>query len=257
MDGRDSIQSLLVQRKLTRAIAETARAQMTEYLTALAPLLRPKTVLGDYIHGSAKESTRRSEKAYKELQALYASVAPTLPFSLPPDLSPPLSFGGVGLDITPVEYAHVITSGDDTRTITVRKPLTWVLTYAGYGPARLPDLLASKQRRAGDELQQFVLGYALLRVVIENSPGLAQMCQALHFPLTSTTSSEYGALPITRIGLGVETSLPSDAVILETAELTGMDAFEEVVNVQDLSSLRDPFKDRLLDVARQHAPEQV
>ena len=49
MDGRDSTQSLLVLRKLTRAIADVVRAQMTEYLAALAPLLRPKMVLGDYV----------------------------------------------------------------------------------------------------------------------------------------------------------------------------------------------------------------
>jgi hypothetical protein len=36
-----------------------------------------------------------------------------------------------------------------------------------------------------------------------------------------------------------------------------MDAFEEVVNVKDLSQLRDPLKQRLLDIARQHMPELV
>jgi len=55
----------------------------------------------------------------------------------------------------------------------------------------------------------------------------------------------------------VSTRRPSDQVILQSAELTGMDAFEEVVNVPDLAQLRDPLKERLLDVARQHAPELV
>jgi hypothetical protein len=32
-----------------------------------------------------------------------------------------------------------------------------------------------------------------------------------------------------------------------------MDAFEEVVNVEDISRLGDPFKDRLLEIARQQA----
>ena len=76
MDGRDSIQSLLVRRKLTRAIADLARAQMLEYLAVLAPLLRPRTVLGDFIHGASKEGAPRAEKAYKQLQALYAAIAP-------------------------------------------------------------------------------------------------------------------------------------------------------------------------------------
>ena len=46
MNGRDSIQSLLVLRKLTRAMTEATRVQMTEHLTTLTPLLRPKIVLG-------------------------------------------------------------------------------------------------------------------------------------------------------------------------------------------------------------------
>ena len=36
-----------------------------------------------------------------------------------------------------------------------------------------------------------------------------------------------------------------------------MDAFEEVVKVEDLSELRDPFKERLMEIARQQAPELV
>ena len=74
MDGRDSTQSLLVLRKLTRAIADVVRAQMTEHLATLAPLLRPKMVLGDHVEDGTKESTRRSDKAFKELQALYETI---------------------------------------------------------------------------------------------------------------------------------------------------------------------------------------
>src|SRR5882762_4532152 len=117
MDGRDSTQSLLVLRKLTRAIAEVVRAQMTEHLATLAPLLRPKMVLGDYVEDGTKEATRRSEKAYKELQALYESVASTKPFNVPRELPTPLRLAGSGLEITPVETARVIKSGSDSRTI--------------------------------------------------------------------------------------------------------------------------------------------
>ena len=256
MDGRDNIQSLLVRRKLTRAIAEAARSQMLEYLSVLAPLLRPRAVLGDFVHGTSRETVPRAEKAFKELQALYATVAAARPFTLAPELSPPLNFSGVGLDITPVDYPHVIKSGPDERTIMVRRPLSWVLTYSGFGPSRLPDLLSPKQR-TGDGLQQYVLSQVLLAIVIANSQGLVTMCEALHFPLSTTTLPATGALPITRIGLALETSLPSNEVILESAALTGMDAFEEVVDVTQLPSLRDPLKDRLIELARQHVPELV
>jgi hypothetical protein len=256
MDGRDSTQSLLGLRKLTRAIADVVRGQMTEYLATLAPLLRPKMVLGDHVEDGSKESTRRSDKAFKEFQALYDSVAGTKPFNLPRELTLPLRLAGSGLEITPVDTAHVIKSGSDTRTIMVRSPLTWSLTYSGYPPTRLPELLKVKLQ-TGDELGQLVVSYLLMHVVVTNSPGLMSVFNALHFPITTTTIPEFGPLPITRIGVAVSTTRPSDDVILQSAELTGMDAFEEVVNVQDLSQLRDPLKHRLMEIARQQAPERV
>ena len=256
MDGRDSTQSLLVLRKLTRAIADAVRGQMTEHLATLAPLLRPKMVLGDHVEDGTKESTRRSEKAFKELQALYETVSTAKPFNLPRELSLPIRLAGSGLEITPVDTAHVIRSGSETRTIMVRSPLTWTLTYSGYPPTRLPDLLKAKLQ-TGDDLLQLVVSYLLMHVVTTNSPGLNKVFEALHFPITTTTLPEFGPLPITRIGVGISTRRPTDDVILQSAELTGMDAFEEVVNVQDLSRLSDPLKDRLVELARQHAPELV
>src|SRR6478672_3867169 len=103
MDGRDSTHSLLVLRKLTRAIADVARVQMTEYLATLAPLLRPTMVLGDYIEGGAKESTRRADKAFKELQGLHETMAGTKPYNLPRELTLPLRFSMTALEITPVD----------------------------------------------------------------------------------------------------------------------------------------------------------
>lgn len=254
MDERDSTQSLLVLRKLTRAIADIVRAQMTEYLAAFAPLLRPKLVLGDYVEDGSKESTRRSEKAFKELQALYEAVSAAKPFNISRELTLPLRLAGTGVEITPVDTAHVIQQGSDSRTIMVRSPLTWTLTYAGYAPTRLPELLKAKLQ-TGDELWHLVVSYLLLHVVTTNSPALMRAFEALHFPITTTTLPEYGPLPITRIGFAISTRRPSDDVILQSAEVTGMDAFEEVVNVRDLSGLRDPLKERLMEVARQHAPD--
>jgi hypothetical protein len=255
MSGRDAVPSLLVRRRLTRVIAEIAKSQMTEYLATVAPLLRPRVVLGDYVEDGSKETTRRSEKAYKDLVTLYESVAATKPFNLPRELQLPLRISGTaGLEITPVDTAHPIQSASGMRTISVRSPLLWTLSYSGYAPGRLPELLKNKLR-VGDELTQFVLSCLLLHVVIENSPGLTSMLQALHFPVTTTTVPESGPLPITRIGVAISTMRPSDDVMLESAELTGMDAFEEVVNLDDLSKMPDPLNDRLREAVREHAPD--
>ena len=256
MNGRDSIQSLLALRKLTRAITDVVRVQMAEYLKTLTPLLRPHVVLGEYIHGGQKEPTRKADKIFKDLQSMYETVAASKPYHLPRELNPPLDFPRVGLEITPLDYIHVIQTGGETRRIKVRCPLTWVLTYTDFPPNRLQELLETKVRDTS-EIQRFVLSYLVLHLLTTNEPGLMQIFDALHFPVTTTKSPQFGELPITRIGIPIATTRPSDAVVIESAELTGMDAFEEVVQVEDIARLADPLKTRLLEIARQQAPELV
>lgn len=253
-EERDSIETILVLRKLTRAVADALRAQMLEYLGTLSPLLRPKSVLGDYVQGGVKEPARKADKAFKELQALYETVATVKPFNLPRELKPPIDVPNANLEVTPLDYAHVARANAESRTITVRSPLTWVLSYSGFSPSRFKELLETKGR-SNDEVQRFVLSYLTMHVVASNQTGVTQMLDALHFPVSTATSPEFGGLPITRIGMAVSTSRASDDVILQSAELTGMDAFEEVVNVRDIPNLRDPLKDRLLEIIRTHAPD--
>lgn len=256
MNGRDGVQSLLVLRKLTRAVTDVVRVQMTEYLKVLTPLLRPKAVLGDYVLGGPKEPSRKSDKAFADLQALYDSVAGARPFILPRELTAPLSFPGVGLEITPLDYFHVAQSGNITRKIRIRCPLTWVLTYTDFPPNRLQELLDTKARSV-EELQRFVLNYLVIHLAATSDPALRQLFESLHFPLTTSKAPQFGELPITRIGIGIATTRPSDAIVIESAELTGMDVFEEVVQVEDIARLSDPLKDRLLDIVRNEAPELV
>lgn len=253
MDGRDSVKSLLVLRKLTRAIADAARSQLTEYLTTLTPLLQPQGVLGDYVQGTQKEPVLKAEQAFKDLKALYESIAPAKPLNLRRELSPPFSFSNVSLDITPLDYVHVAQTESGPRSITVRSPLTWTLSYSGFSPKRLQEVLDQNVR--GDELQKFILSYLIIHVVTRYRPGVMKILEGLHFPMTTTTLPEFGELPITRIGIGIATSRPSDEVVVESAELTGMDTFEEVVNVEDIARLPDPFKARLTEIAGKHIPE--
>ena len=255
MSDRDNIQSLLALRKLTRAITDVVRVQMSDYLKTLTPLVRPQVTLGEYVQGGQKDAGRKADKAFKDLQTMYETVAPTKPFFLQRELNPPLDFPRVGLEITPLDYVHVAQAGATNRKIKVRSPLTWVLTYTDFPPTRLQELLDSKGRDAG-EVQRFVLSYLVLHLVLQD-PMLTQIFTALHFPIATTKMPQFGELPITRIGIPVATTRPSDAVVIESAELTGMDAFEEVVDVEDLKRLGDPLKERLLDIARQQMPELV
>ena len=257
MNGRDSIQSLLVLRKLTRAITEVVRAQMADHLATLTPLLRPTAVLGEYVQGGQKEGTRKADKAFRDLDALYQSVCTTKPFNLPREMpTPPLSILSTGLEITAYDYPYQVKTDASARTIMVRAPLTWTLTYTGFGPARLHELLGTKMR-SNEEVLKVALSYLALHVVLTNQPGLGKIFEAMHLPITTVKVPEFGDLPVTRIGASVVTRRPSDAVLVESAELTGMDAFEEVVELEEIARLRDPLRESLMNVAREQAPELV
>jgi hypothetical protein len=252
MADRDGTESLLVLRKLTRAIADAVRTDVTGHLTTLAPLLRPQTVLGDFILGGVKENTRRAEQALKEVKELYEAIAPAKPFNLRRELTTPFNFSNPGLEISPVDYVHqaVVTNG--TRAIAVRAPLTWTISYSGYAPSRLAEVLDPRVR--GEALQQFILSHIILHVVTKHQRGVTAILDELRYPVTAAKSPELGDLPLTRISVPVSTERPGDDVVVESAGLTGIDAFEEVVKVGDLAALREPFKERLLAIARETAP---
>lgn len=242
---------ILVLRKLTRAIAEHLRGQMRNHLSTLAPLLRPRVVLGDYVQSSTKEMTRGADKAFKELQSLYERIAPSKPFNLPPELNPPIEIVNTALEMTPMEYMHEARTERESKVVTVTSPLKWVLTYSGFPHARLREL-ASSRNRNNNELKEFILHYLVMHVVITGQPGITQILDALHFPITSERLPESGELPITCISSSISTVRPPDEVIIENTEISGMDAFEEVVVLDDITNMRSLLKDKLIEIVRSH-----
>ncbi len=249
MNERYSTKRLLALRKLTRAVGDLLRGQLKEDVETLAPLLRPRNVLGEYVQPASKETVKGAEAAFKELQSLYETVAVSKPFHLPKELKPPLAVMSTALELTPMDYAHVAKTDRDSKTVMVNSPLKWLLTYAGFGPRRLRELLAERNR-TGDELQQFVLHYLMLHIVLAKQTGVTKLLEALHFPVSSGRLADCGELPVAYIGACLTTVRPPDDVIIQSTEISGMDAFEEVVNPEDIVALRDPLQARLLELAK-------
>jgi hypothetical protein len=245
MEEDYTTQKLLTLRKLTRTAGDIINGQMKEYIASLAPLFRPRGIFGEHIQGGGKEVVKGSEQAFKELKALYENVATVAPFYLPKELNSPLMQMTSSLELTLWEYQHTATTDRETKTIVVTCPFKSMVTYAGYSLRQLKELLVSRNRNDG-ELQQFVLHYLGMHIVISKQPGLVNILNTLHYPLASSQLPGFGALPITYITSSISTSLPPDALVIESTELSGKDAFEELINVEDVANLGDPFKDRLI-----------
>ena len=249
MEAQYSTKRLLALRKLTRAIAELLRNQLSEYLGTLAPLLRPRTVLGEYIGGSARDLIKAPEKAFQDLQRIYQAAA--TPYGLAAELTPPFNNVSSTWEFTPLEYLHTARNEPGSKNIAVTSPLKWVLFYSGFPLSRLRELLAARSRDE-KELSDFMLHYSILQLVIYRQPGIGKMLEALRFPMSVMRLPEFGELPVICIASAVTTARPPDAVLIESTELSGQDAFEEVVDQETIRNLRDPLREQLVEVARGH-----
>ena len=249
MEENYSLPRLLTLRKLTRAVTEVLRGQMKDYLTTIAPLLRPKAILGEYLKSSARETVPGASAAFKEFQNLYETVARNKPFLLNKELDATIEIMNTTIESTPMEYAHEAEADNQRKTIAMTSPLKSILTYSGYSPAKLKELLADRYRTP-EKVQEFLVHYLALHVTITRQPGLSQMLASLHFPLTTIRLPEFGELPITCLSAAITTIRPPDSVLIESTEFSGLDAFEEVVSLADIAGLRDPLKERLLEIAK-------
>ena len=249
-----SLQRLLTLRRLTRAISDLLSAQLKEHLNALGPVLRPRNVFGEFVSGAGKDMRRGPEQVFRELQTVYQSVAAAKPFGLTVELSPPLELSAPGLELVPIEYAHAIQRAAGAKTVTVTSPLQWVLFYPGFTPGRLKELAAAKDAPSRD-VQQFILHYTALNFVLMKQPGVVRLLEALRYSVNTVRLPELGQVPVTAIAGPVTTVRPPDDLILDSTELSGKDVFEEVVNLEDIRVMRDPLREKIVELARSFGEE--
>jgi len=242
------VRKLLLLRKVTRAIQQAMRARLEQHLAALLPLIRPKAVFGDFVVGRVKEMPNFADKAFAEFTTHYQSVAEAKPFQLPKELRPPLELVISPLELTPVETSYVADSGGDKKTITLTMPLNWVLTYPGCSPQVLREAMA--QRNAQARVQEIVIHDVALNMMLKKQPGFVRLLEALRFSVSQTQIPDFANLPVTVIGCPVTTMRPPDEVIIENTEVSGMDVFEEVVNLEDVFNMQDKMKEELVELVK-------
>jgi hypothetical protein len=96
----------------------------------------------------------------------------------------------------------------------------------------------------------------MMYTVVSKQPGLGHTLEALRFPIAFERSEEFGSLPLTYIVPPISTIRLPDEVIIQSTEISGMDAVEEVVNVSDIGKLSDPLKDKLTGLLKAHGLER-
>jgi len=237
-------QRLLELRKLTRSVADLLRGELKQILATLMPLLEPRTLLGHYVQGAPKDPVRGGDRVFKELIGAYEGVAGSRPFSLPRDLKAPIPVDSSALEFAPFEYPHPAKGRRGGKTVRITSPLQWVVSYSGFTPDRLKEALGAGDSSGATILEQ-VLHPLLLHVAFQQK-GVAPLFEALRFPVSTRHLPELGNLPITVVSAAIPTMRPPDETIIESTEVSGSNAFEEVVELSAVREVKDPLRDKLL-----------
>ncbi len=236
-----SISRLLFLRKITRSVSDYLISQLKEQLVTLSPLLRPRRLLGDYIESGIPEQVVDADKNFAALNEIYARAAGK-PFDLPRPLRSPLRPIGLAIEIYPWEYNREIQAGSAAKTVTLSSPVKYVISYtSGLSLSRLRQGAAGKEDQKQEDIREFVIRACLIHLMLGKYEGIANLFRSLRWEVRTETSPELGLLPLTTLTAPIQSMLPPDKLILESTEMSGMSLFEEVVDLDAFSTVRDPL----------------
>lgn len=247
MDDLFDIPKLLKLRKSTNVISSYLEQELKLYINTLSPLFNPGLIFGEFISGS-KQSVKESKTSFKKLQEVYQSLRQNKRFyDKLEELKPPMDVFASTLEFSPYEYDYQATSEGENKSIRIISPMKWVLGYKNQGITQLKELLNDRTGSRNTEVQICVLHHLVMHSVCTKRQDIVKLLSALRFEILSEPSAEYGNLPLILVSCPIRTILPSDELIIQSTELSGSPVFEEVINLDDIDQLSDPYKAHLLE----------
>lgn len=233
---------------VTAEVQKICRGQLRAYLDALAPLFRPRRVLGNHMEGAGKESVVSADQNFNELREMYFKAC-SRPFDLRKELPSPLESVGTQIGLHEWEYAYDVRTERESRTITVVSPLTWVLAYPStYTLSMMRQVTAGKQERDAEGVRSFVLRACLMRLLFAKLPDLATLFEGLRYHVELRKSPQLGDLPLVTVSAAVRTVRPADDLLLTATGMSGRTGFEEVIDEDQAAHITDPLQADILKV---------
>jgi hypothetical protein len=249
------VDRLLRLHKLTKDVAELCEKQLRTYLEALAPIFRPRRVLGEHIEGVGRESVVEADRNLAELRAMYERVA-VRPFELRRELSSPLESVSTQVQLHAWEYVQELHTEHERKTITVRSPLAWVLCFPStYSLSILKQVLAGRQARDPESVRAFVLRACIMSLLFNKLPALKALFEGLRYHVEVRKSQQLGELPLVTVSAPIRSLRPPDELVLVAAGVAGGNIFEEVLDLDAARRIPDPLRDQVRGILRAHGED--
>jgi hypothetical protein len=237
---------LLSLHGLTKEIAQLCRRHLESQVEALAPLFRPRRILGEFIEGTSRETVPSADRNFADLQQLYEHVAVT-PFDLRPELERPLESVATQLQFDEWEYTHATATDRGWQPIHVTAPLTWVMSYASpYSLSALRSVVMGSAHRDSEAIRLYVLHACMIHELFTKIPSVGRVLTALRYRVEVRKSPQFGDLPLMTISAPFDTFRPPDELVALASGLAGGTSFAEVLNVESVRNLPDPLRDQAI-----------
>jgi len=233
-----SIDELTDLRAKTEAVSQFLRKRLEGHLATMRVAFAPRWVLGKHVRSGVREDLVGSDGAFEQLKQRYGQYRGR-PFLLPRELEDgPVAIEGV-LELQPWEYTLEL----GEKPVKMTSPVRWVANYrSGYSLGQLRDSIAAKQALRAEDAKGFVLGALTLVMLLEKTPGIAQLLTDLRYQVEAAPNEELGGLPLVTISAGIPSFKPADDLILSATRFSGVAEFIELIDLAALDALQDPFQ---------------
>jgi hypothetical protein len=237
-----NVEQVLRLHNLTKDVSQFCERQLRVYLDALAPLFRPRRILGDYVEGVGRESATGSIQNLEELKETYRRACGR-PVDLSSELSTPIESMSTQLQIFPWEYFWDIASGGKKKRVTVSSPMTWVISYPSpYSFSMFRQVTSGGHERDQNNIRAFVLRACVMSLMFNKLPSLKAVLEGLRYTVEIRKSAELGDVPLVAISAPFPSFRPSDEIVLLASGVSGRNAFEEIIDIDAVRQMIDPLQ---------------
>lgn len=231
-------------RKHTEKIAAILSKRLKGHLDTLKPLFNPSKLLGAYIKSATMDDVPGSDHAFARLQEQYTAICDT-PFGLSKKLQPPLPPIATRLDATPFRYSLYMEKVENKAT-NIIAATRWVLSYHGECPYdRLREMAAGTVTRQPDDIKKSLVEHLTMVLLLEQFQGIARLFADLRYDVEIKKLDDLGGLPVVVLKAPIDSFLPSDDFILNVTQLSGVPAFQELIDSEAIEKMPDPLKESL------------
>ena len=237
-------QQFIQLRKNTGKIAEILSKRLNEHLNILRPLFTPRKLLGSYIKSVNMVDVSGSDKAFAELQEQYAAICEK-PFGLPKKLQIPLPPISGKLDAVPFKYS-IFLAGSKAKATSITAAARWILSYKSECPHyRLKAMISGAETHQPDDIKQSLIEHLTMVLLLKHYKALTRLFQDLRYEVAIHKLDDLGGLPVVILKAPIESFLPSDDFIFQVTQLSGIAAFQEIIDLDAVENMHDPLREAL------------